>query len=104
MKHIIKFFKDFKSCFPGIEKVKDNLIPHDGHLLFITTLGYHVWSEISESRRPGCPPEFMHIEVPKEDPVFGSNSSQPVLLQFQRAEWDPSTGKSPNNPRTQVHM
>uniref|UniRef100_A0A8C1ES08 NAD(P)H oxidase (H2O2-forming) n=1 Tax=Cyprinus carpio carpio TaxID=630221 RepID=A0A8C1ES08_CYPCA len=64
--------------------------------------GYHVWSEISETRRPGCPPEFMHIKVQKEDPVFGSNSSQPVLLQFQRAEWDPSTGKSPNNPRTQV--
>uniref|UniRef100_A0A8C2KXU1 NAD(P)H oxidase (H2O2-forming) n=1 Tax=Cyprinus carpio TaxID=7962 RepID=A0A8C2KXU1_CYPCA len=65
--------------------------------------GYHVWSEISETRRPGCPPEFMHIKVQKEDPVFGSNSSQPVLLQFQRAEWDPSTGKSPNNPRTQVN-
>jgi len=71
-------------------------------MLFITTLGYHVWAEISESRRPGCPPEFMHIEVQKEDPVF--SSSQTVLLQFQRAEWDPSTGKSPNNPRTQVRM
>ncbi|XP_016121759.1 dual oxidase 2-like, partial [Sinocyclocheilus grahami] len=64
---------------------------------------YHVWSEISESRRPGCPPEFLHIKVQKEDPVFGSNSSQQVLLQFQRAEWDLSTGKSPNNPRTQVN-
>ncbi|KAA0724256.1 Dual oxidase 1 [Triplophysa tibetana] len=65
--------------------------------------GYHIWSEISESRRPGCPPEFMHIEVPKDDPVFGTNSSKPVLLPFQRAAWDGNTGKSPNNPRTQLN-
>lgn len=75
---------------------------HCLHMLFVNLLGYHVWSEISESRRPGCPPEFMHIEVPKDDPVFGTNSSKPVLLPFQRAAWDGSTGKSPNNPRAQV--
>ncbi|XP_072529795.1 dual oxidase 1 [Salminus brasiliensis] len=66
--------------------------------------GYHVVSEIAESRRPGCPPEFMHIPVSPDDPVFGSNStSHKVLLPFQRAQWDHETGKSPNNPRTQVN-
>ncbi|KAI4872124.1 hypothetical protein NFI96_031066 [Prochilodus magdalenae] len=66
--------------------------------------GYHVVLEIAESRRPGCPPEFMHIPVSPNDPVFGSNSSgQKVLLHFRRAEWDHGTGQSPNNPRTQVN-
>uniref|UniRef100_A0A8C1U4T7 NAD(P)H oxidase (H2O2-forming) n=1 Tax=Cyprinus carpio TaxID=7962 RepID=A0A8C1U4T7_CYPCA len=81
---------------------QSGLMSYRNRSVLSVAFGYHVWSEISETRRPGCPPEFMHINVQKEDPVFGSNSSQPVLLQFQRAEWDPSTGKSPNNPRTQV--
>ncbi|KAG1939411.1 dual oxidase [Pimephales promelas] len=80
---------------------RSGLQSYKNRTLLSLAFGYHVWAEISESRRPGCPPEFMHIEVQKEDPVF--SSSQPVLLQFQRAEWDPSTGKSPNNPRTQVN-
>uniref|UniRef100_A0A8C2FZY3 NAD(P)H oxidase (H2O2-forming) n=1 Tax=Cyprinus carpio TaxID=7962 RepID=A0A8C2FZY3_CYPCA len=82
---------------------QSGLMSYRNRSVLSVAFGYHVWSEISESRRPGCPPEFMHIKVQKEDPVFGSNSSQPVLLQFQRAEWDPSTGNSPNNPRTQVN-
>uniref|UniRef100_A0A8C1U410 NAD(P)H oxidase (H2O2-forming) n=1 Tax=Cyprinus carpio TaxID=7962 RepID=A0A8C1U410_CYPCA len=82
---------------------QSGLMSYRNRSVLSVAFGYHVWSEISETRRPGCPPEFMHINVQKEDPVFGSNSSQPVLLQFQRAEWDPSTGKSPNNPRTQVN-
>lgn len=57
--------------------------------------------EIAETQRPGCPAEFMNIEVPKDDPVFG-NSSTEVLLQFQRVQWDQSSGQSPNNPRKQV--
>uniref|UniRef100_A0A8C1VN17 NAD(P)H oxidase (H2O2-forming) n=1 Tax=Cyprinus carpio TaxID=7962 RepID=A0A8C1VN17_CYPCA len=82
---------------------QSGLMSYRNRSVLSVAFGYHVWSEISESRRPGCPPEFMHIKVQKKDPVFGSNSSQPVLLQFQRAEWDPSTGNSPNNPRTQVN-
>uniref|UniRef100_A0A671MYW1 NAD(P)H oxidase (H2O2-forming) n=1 Tax=Sinocyclocheilus anshuiensis TaxID=1608454 RepID=A0A671MYW1_9TELE len=82
---------------------QSGLMSYRNRSVLSVAFGYHVWSEISESRRPGCPPEFMHIKVQKEDPIFGSNSSQPILLQFQRAEWDPSTGKSPNNPRTQVN-
>ncbi|XP_066525511.1 dual oxidase 1 [Hoplias malabaricus] len=67
--------------------------------------GYHVALEIAESRRPGCPPEFMQIPVSPNDPVFGSNTTrQNVLLPFQRASWDHETGKSPNNPRTQVNQ
>ncbi|XP_073799398.1 dual oxidase 1 isoform X4 [Danio rerio] len=82
---------------------QSGLLSHKNRSVLSVAFGYHVWSEISESRRAGCPPEFMHIKVQKDDPVFVSNSSQPVLLQFQRADWDTSTGKSPNNPRTQVN-
>ncbi|KAI7811828.1 dual oxidase 1 [Triplophysa rosa] len=82
---------------------QSGLLSHKNRTVLSVAFGYHVWSEISESRRPGCPPEFMHIEVQKDDPVFGSNSSKPVLLPFQRAAWDDSTGKSPNNPRAQLN-
>ncbi|XP_073688046.1 dual oxidase 1 [Garra rufa] len=82
---------------------QSGLLSYKNRSVLSVAFGYHVWSEISESRRPGCPTEFMHIKVQKEDPIFGSNSSQPVLLQFQRAEWDPTTGKSPNNPRAQMN-
>lgn len=60
--------------------------------------------EIVESRRPGCPSEFMNVPVPKDDPVFGRNSKEEVLLQFQRVQWDHSSGQSPNNPRKQVTL
>uniref|UniRef100_A0A8C9RUZ5 NAD(P)H oxidase (H2O2-forming) n=1 Tax=Scleropages formosus TaxID=113540 RepID=A0A8C9RUZ5_SCLFO len=65
--------------------------------------GYHVVFEILDSRRPGCPPEFMQITVPKGDAVFDPNGTGKTLLPFQRGQWDEDTGQSPNNPRTQVN-
>ncbi|KAM6960644.1 dual oxidase 2 [Aplochiton taeniatus] len=66
--------------------------------------GYHVVFEILDSRQPGCPPEFMHILIPKGDPVFDPTSTGKVLLPFQRGPWDKESGQSPNNPRTQVNL
>ncbi|TSM52321.1 Dual oxidase 2 [Bagarius yarrelli] len=65
--------------------------------------GSHVMYEIVESRRPGCPAEFVNIPVPKDDPVFRSNSTEQVLLSFQRVNWDHNSGQSPNNPRNQIN-
>nr|XP_006628861.1 PREDICTED: dual oxidase 2-like [Lepisosteus oculatus] len=65
--------------------------------------GYHVVFEILDSRRPGCPPEFMNIPIPLGDPVFDPNGTGNVLLPFQRNQWDKETGQSPNNPRTQLN-
>ncbi|KAI1904336.1 hypothetical protein AGOR_G00004610 [Albula goreensis] len=65
--------------------------------------GYHVVFEIVDSRRPGCPPEFMHISVPRGDPIFDPNGTGKILLPFQRGQWDKDTSQSPNNPRTQVN-
>ncbi|XP_053175774.1 dual oxidase 1 [Scomber japonicus] len=66
--------------------------------------GYHVAFEILDSRTPGCPPEFMHIRVPKGDPIFDPTATGKVLLPFQRGPWDKESGQSPSNPRTQVSL
>ncbi|KAM6937988.1 dual oxidase 2 [Xenentodon cancila] len=65
--------------------------------------GYHLAFEIFDSRAPGCPPEFMHIQVPKGDPVFDPTATGKVFLPFQRGPWDKESGQSPSNPRTQVN-
>ncbi|KAM4573654.1 dual oxidase 1 [Odontesthes bonariensis] len=66
--------------------------------------GYHVAFEVFDSRTPGCPPEFMNIQVPKGDPVFDPSATGKVLLPFQRGPWDKESGQSPSNPRTQVNL
>ncbi|XP_058854807.1 dual oxidase 1-like isoform X2 [Acipenser ruthenus] len=63
--------------------------------------GYHVVFEILDARRPGCPPEFLNIQVPQGDPVFDPSNTGKVYLPFQRSQWSKETGKSPNNPRAQ---
>ncbi|KAK1789841.1 hypothetical protein P4O66_015720, partial [Electrophorus voltai] len=82
---------------------KSGFLSYRNQTVLSSFFGYHVVLEIVESRRPGCPPEYMHIPVSPNDPVFGNNSTEQVLLPFQRAQWDHETGQSPNNPRTQVN-
>ncbi|XP_061578582.1 dual oxidase 1 [Cololabis saira] len=65
--------------------------------------GYHLAFEIFDSRAPGCPPEFMNIQVPRGDPVFDPTATGTVILPFQRGPWDKESGQSPSNPRTQVN-
>ncbi|XP_058854806.1 dual oxidase 2-like isoform X1 [Acipenser ruthenus] len=65
--------------------------------------GYHVVFEILDARRPGCPPEFLNIQVPQGDPVFDPSNTGKVYLPFQRSQWSKETGKSPNNPRAQIN-
>ncbi|KAM3608924.1 uncharacterized protein V6R79_006848 [Siganus canaliculatus] len=66
--------------------------------------GYHVAFDMFDSRTPGCPPEFMNIQVPKGDPIFDPTATGTVLLPFQRGPWDIESGQSPSNPRIQVNM
>ncbi|KAJ3596396.1 hypothetical protein NHX12_002803 [Muraenolepis orangiensis] len=66
--------------------------------------GYHLTFEIFDSRLPGCPPEFMNIDIPKGDPVFDPSSTGDVQLPFQRGPWEKDSSQSPNNPRTQVNL
>ncbi|CAI5793052.1 dual oxidase 2 [Podarcis lilfordi] len=65
--------------------------------------GFHVLSEILEADKPGCPAEFLNIQIPEGDPVFDPAGSGDVVLPFQRMQWAPGTGKSPNRPREQLN-
>ncbi|XP_015678755.1 dual oxidase 2 [Protobothrops mucrosquamatus] len=65
--------------------------------------GFHVVAEISEANNPGCPAEFLNLQIPPGDPVFDPNNSQEVVLPFQRMSWAAGTGRSPNNPREMIN-
>ncbi|XP_061451047.1 dual oxidase 2 [Rhineura floridana] len=65
--------------------------------------GFHVLSEILEADKPGCPTEFLNLAIPQGDHIFDSAESGDVVLPFQRMQWAPGTGQSPNSPREQVN-
>ncbi|XP_029431202.1 dual oxidase 1-like isoform X2 [Rhinatrema bivittatum] len=65
--------------------------------------GYHVFSEIIDEHKMGCPAEFLNIKIPEGDPVFDPQHSGRIVIPFQRSLWCKQTGRSPNNPRHQVN-
>nr|XP_060611324.1 dual oxidase 2 [Anolis sagrei ordinatus] len=82
----------------------DSESPSQGNRTVLSVyFGFHVVSEISEAIKPGCPAEFLNLPVPKGDPVFDPTGSGDVVLPFQRMQWAPGTGRSPNNPREQIN-
>ena len=54
--------------------------------------------EILDAQRPGCPPEYFNIEIPR-DHRFNHSKEMPFL----RSRYDQRTGYSPNNPRQQLN-
>uniref|UniRef100_H2Z325 NAD(P)H oxidase (H2O2-forming) n=1 Tax=Ciona savignyi TaxID=51511 RepID=H2Z325_CIOSA len=65
--------------------------------------GQQVVEEILDAQRPGCPPEYFNIKIPKGDPLYDANGTGEVEIPFLRSRYDmSSTGYSPNNPRQQV--
>uniref|UniRef100_A0ABM5EXE9 NAD(P)H oxidase (H2O2-forming) n=1 Tax=Pogona vitticeps TaxID=103695 RepID=A0ABM5EXE9_9SAUR len=65
--------------------------------------GFHILAEILEAYQPGCPAEFLNVAIPQGDPVFDPSGSGEVVLPFQRMQWSPETGQSPNIPREQIN-
>ncbi|NXJ25412.1 DUOX2 oxidase, partial [Dicrurus megarhynchus] len=65
--------------------------------------GFHVLLDILETEKPGCPAEFLNINIPSGDPVFDPAGTGHVVLPFQRIRWAAETGQSPNNPREQTN-
>ncbi|KAM8974091.1 dual oxidase 1-like [Pelodytes ibericus] len=65
--------------------------------------GHHVFSDIIGSETPGCPTEYLNIEVPTGDDIFDPNNTGKVKLPFQRSQWCKQSGNSPNNPRRQIN-
>ncbi|XP_052039385.1 dual oxidase 1 [Apodemus sylvaticus] len=66
--------------------------------------GYHVLSDLVSVETPGCPAEFLNINIPPGDPVFDPDKRGNVVLPFQRSRWDHNTGQSPSNPRDQSNQ
>ncbi|XP_069723286.1 dual oxidase 2 isoform X3 [Phaenicophaeus curvirostris] len=65
--------------------------------------GFHVLLDILGTEKPGCPAEFLNIHIPAGDPVFDPAGTGDVVLPFQRIQWAPETGQSPNSPREQTN-
>uniref|UniRef100_A0A8D0BPC5 NAD(P)H oxidase (H2O2-forming) n=1 Tax=Salvator merianae TaxID=96440 RepID=A0A8D0BPC5_SALMN len=65
--------------------------------------GFHVLSEILEADTCGCPSEFLNIYINERDDIFNPDGLSNVALPFQRMQWAPETGQSPNNPRDQIN-
>ncbi|XP_078488213.1 dual oxidase 2 isoform X1 [Ciona intestinalis] len=66
--------------------------------------GQQVVEEILDAQRPGCPPEYFNIKIPKGDPLYDKTGQGDVELPFLRSRYDMSiTGYSPNNPRQQLN-
>lgn len=65
--------------------------------------GQLVTSEIIMASESGCPIEFHRIEVDKCDKIFDKNCDGNKYIPFRRADYDRSTGHSPNSPREQIN-
>ena len=50
-----------------------------------------------------APTERLSILVPRGDPIFDPFRSGARTISFNRSEFDPSTGRGPDNPREQVN-
>jgi len=65
--------------------------------------GQQVVEEILDAQRPGCPPEYFNIPIPKGDELYDKEGTGKVEIPFLRSRYDQGiTGFSPNNPRQQV--
>ena len=58
--------------------------------------------EILDAQRPGCPPEYFNIPIPKGHEKFDKEDTGDKYIPFLRSRYDQTTGYSPNNPRQQV--
>ncbi len=58
--------------------------------------------EILDAQRPGCPPEYFNIPIPKGHEKFDPEDTGDKYIPFLRSRYDQTTGYSPNNPRQQV--
>ncbi|XP_076805586.1 dual oxidase 2-like isoform X1 [Clavelina lepadiformis] len=66
--------------------------------------GQQVVEEILDAQRPGCPPEYFNIPIPKGDPLYDKEGRGDVVLPFLRSRYDMSiTGYNPNQPRQQLN-
>ena len=57
-----------------------------------------------DAQRPGCPPEYFNIPIPKGDLLYDEKGQGDIVIPFLRSRYEQSnTGYNPNNPRQQVN-
>ncbi|XP_077997407.1 dual oxidase 1-like [Glandiceps talaboti] len=66
--------------------------------------GQQIVEEILDAKRPGCPPEYFNIPIPKGDPDFDPDGKGDVYIPLLRTRHQQtSTGYSSNVPREQIN-
>ncbi|KAK6179799.1 hypothetical protein SNE40_012075 [Patella caerulea] len=74
-----------------------------GRNSFLVFFGQQVVEEIMDSQRPGCPREFINIDVYKGHPIYDQGGKGDIKMPLLRTRFDQRTGYSPNNPRQQLN-
>ena len=64
--------------------------------------GQQVVEEVLDAQRPGCPPEYFNIKIPKGHEQYDKDNEGDIELPLLRSRYDMNTGYSPNVPRQQV--
>ena len=67
-----------------------------------TSPGQQVVEEVLDAQRPGCPPEYFNIKIPKGHEQYDTKNQGDIELPLLRSRYDMNTGFSPNVPRQQV--
>ena len=72
-------------------------------MCFCSSTGQQVVEEILDAQRPGCPPEYFNIAIPKGHRLYDSDGDGGKYIPFLRSRYDKNTGQSPNNVRQQLN-
>ncbi|XP_077966931.1 dual oxidase 2-like [Styela clava] len=71
---------------------------------FLVFFGQQVVEEILDAQRPGCPPEYFNIPIPKNDSMYDRDGTGTVEIPLVRSRYQQAiTGYSPNFPRQQLN-
>ena len=70
------------------------------YIFFPLCSAQHIAHEIVDTSRPGCPPEYMNIPVPKGK----EDKYNYKYIPFTRSNYHSDSGRSPNTPRQQVRI
>ncbi|ELU01203.1 hypothetical protein CAPTEDRAFT_159209 [Capitella teleta] len=65
--------------------------------------GQQVVEEVLDAQRPGCPPEYFNIKIPKNHAQYDKDGRGGREMPFLRSRYDQNTGYSPHVPREQLN-
>lgn len=85
-------------------KGQDGIASLANRTVLTTFFGQMVVQEILQSSEAvGCPFEVIKIPISKCDNMWDPSCSGDQYMPMLRSSYDPETGQSPNNPRTQIN-